>query len=414
MATYFTTVIKRIYSDQVPKDFGSKPHHVLDSDGSLVKFRNTHPSWDPLHDSTSVFPILLKVVRLKLAGKLPSPDTSPSTVAVRKPSFLTDRPSSTKLRATWLAHSCYFVEFPSGLRVLFDPVFEDRCSPVSWFGQKRFTKQPCTIADIPVVDAVVISHSHYDHLSTPSVNDIQKHHPNAHFFVGLGLEKWFRRAGVTKVTELDWWEDAELTMTPAATAVVKGEEEHAPVPGGATVPAQQHTITARFSCFPAQHSSGRTGFDKDTTLWCSWGVSSGSSPSTRKSVFFGGDTGYRAVPESLSGKDDYAPEHQSLPRCPQFAQIGALRGHFDLGLIPIAGYKPRHIMSSVHANPFDAVEIFRDTNCRRAMGIHWGTWASTFEDVMEPPALLREALRRRGIPETGVFDVCDVGVSREF
>jgi len=330
------------------------------------------------------------------------------------------------------------VEFPSGLRVLFDPVFEDRCSPVSWFGQKRFTKQPCTIAEIPIVDAVVISHSHYDHLSAPSVSDIKKHHPDAHFFVGLGLEKWFRRAGVDKVTELDWWEDAEMIMTPksTSTSVLKVENSiNAASKAESSAEHEQQTITAKFSCLPAQHSSGRTGLDKDTTLWCSWGVSSSSSqtpsrlqtspatapphsPTNLKSVFFGGDTGYRAVPELPSmttENDDYSrPSLQNLPVNPQFAQIGLLRGPFDLGLIPIAGYKPRHIMSSVHANPFDAVEILRDTKCKRAMGIHWGTWAQTFEDVMEPPELLKEALRRRGIAEKGVFDVCEVGEGREF
>lgn len=121
----------------------------------------------------------------------------------------------------------------------------------------------------------------------------------------------------------------------------------------------------------------------------------------------------RAVPESIQG-DDYAPEHEHLPVCPEFAKIGALRGPFDLGLIPIGAYKPRFLMSSVHANPFDAVEIFRDTKCKRAVGIHWGTWQLTFEDVIEPPALLRQALVRRGMPETGVFDVCDIGETRDF
>ena len=295
-------------------------------------------------------------------------------------------------------------------------------------GPKRFSKPPCSIAEIPVVDAVVISHSHYDHLSSPSVNEVHKHHPNAHFFVGLGLAKWFRSSGIDKVTELDWWEDADLTLTPAST----GPEAAA---NSAQSSRNEGTITARISCLPAQHSSGRTPMDKDTTLWCSWGVSSPSpspnpaSPPITKSVYFGGDTGYRNVPNSLdpTAEEPYPDSLQQfrthtseqqrqsrLPINPQFRQIGQLRGPFDLGLLPIGAYTPRMYVSSVHASPFDAVEIFRDTNCRRAMGIHWGTWALTFEDVLEPPLLLKEALKRRGIPETGVFDVCDVGESREF
>jgi N-acyl-phosphatidylethanolamine-hydrolysing phospholipase D len=71
-------------------------------------------------------------------------------------------------------------------------------------------------------------------------------------------------------------------------------------------------------------------------------------------------------------------------------------------------------MSHMHANPFDSVNIFIDTKCKRAMGIHWGTWVLTSEDVLEPPVLLKQAMKKKGLPETGVFDVCDIGESREF
>lgn len=71
-------------------------------------------------------------------------------------------------------------------------------------------------------------------------------------------------------------------------------------------------------------------------------------------------------------------------------------------------------MSSMHANPYDSVEIFKDTKCKRAMSIHWGTWVLTWEEVLEPPMLLKQALKKSGIGETGVFDVCDIGESREF
>jgi N-acyl-phosphatidylethanolamine-hydrolysing phospholipase D len=123
------------------------------------------------------------------------------------------------------------------------------------------------------------------------------------------------------------------------------------------------------------------------------------------------DTGYRTVPELDEGVDDYSID---LPHCPAFAQIGALRGPFDLGFIPIGAYSPRWLFSSVHANPFDSANIFVDTKCKKALGMHWGTWVLTEEDVMEPPRLLKEALKRKEIAETGVFDVCDIGESREF
>lgn len=181
--------------------------------------------------------------------------------------------------------------------------------------------------------------------------------------------------------------------------------------GEAATPADEslnECIIARIGCLPCQHISARTAFDKGHTLWSSWSIESGG-----KKVWFGGDTGYRAVPELPKEVDDYGPEHD-YPHCPAFKQIGNLRGPFDLGLIPIGAYDPRYIMSSMHANPFDSVNIFIDTKCKRAMGIHWGTWVLTEEDVLEPPQLLKKALKGKDIPEEGVFDVCEIGESREF
>ncbi|ODA75887.1 hypothetical protein RJ55_08528 [Drechmeria coniospora] len=385
-AAYSTSVTKLTDGAGVPDEAASNPHHVRKGN-AVSGFKNPYPSYSNPVTLTS---LLRNIVWPIITGDLKQPDTKPPTVPVVAPEWLPNRTASDKLRATWLGHACYYVEFPSGLRVLFDPVFEDRCSPFTFMGPKRFTPRPCDIRDIPVIDAVVISHSHYDHLSHASVLDIQKSHPDVQFFVGLGLEKWFRKSGLRNVTELDWWHDAELTVE------VQPE-------------AKARRISARISCLPCQHTSARSLFDKDTTLWCSWAVRSG-----QKSVWFGGDTGYRAVPRLPAGVDDYGPEYEALPRCPQFKQIGALRGPFDLGLIPIGAYYPRAAFSAMHANPFDSVEIFQDTRCEKAMGIHWGTWALTMEEVLEPPKMLREALRRKGIAETGVFDVCDIGASREF
>ncbi|CAG9988460.1 unnamed protein product [Clonostachys byssicola] len=390
-ASYTTSVSKIPGRSSIPEDAVSNPHHIVKGkNGVVTGFRNPYPSYkDP--------DVLKHVIWARLTGNLKFPDTTPPTVPVVKPNWLPNREAGqaeNKIRATWLGHACYYVEFPSGVRVLFDPVFEPCCSPwpASLIGPRRYTEPPCQLKDIPIIDAVVISHSHYDHLSHPSVVEIQKYHPKVQFFVGLGLEKWFRKSGIDNVTELDWWEDADLTIT-----VKDGEED------------KEKTITARVSCLPCQHTSARSPFDKDTTLWCSWAVRTGE-----KSVWFGGDTGYRAVPLVPEGVDDYGPEFASLPRCPQFKQIGDMRGPFDLGLIPIGAYHPRAAFSGMHANPFDSVEIFRDTQCKRAMGIHWGTWALTSEDVLEPPKLLKEALKRREIAEEGVFDVCDIGESREF
>jgi L-ascorbate metabolism protein UlaG (beta-lactamase superfamily) len=126
------------------------------------------------------------------------------------------------------------------------------------------------------------------------------------------------------------------------------------------------------------------------------------------------DTGYRTVPQVPPGEDDYGAKYAHLPHCPAFAQVGKLRGPFDLGLIPIGAYEPRWIMSPMHASPKDSVNIFVDTKCKKALGMHWGTWVLTEEDVLEPPNKLREALQEKGIEQEGVFDVCDIGESREY
>lgn len=114
-------------------------------------------------------------------------------------------------------------------------------------------------------------------------------------------------------------------------------------------------------------------------------------------------------------KDDHGPEVQDkYPHCPAFEEVGKHRGPFDLGLIPIGAYEPRFVMSPMHADPYDAVEIFRHVRCRRALAMHWGTWVLTEEDVLEPPRVLKDALARKNIGEVGVFDAVELGESREF
>ncbi|ETN44168.1 uncharacterized protein HMPREF1541_10718 [Cyphellophora europaea CBS 101466] len=366
-------------------------------------FTNPWPSFDPM----STLELVVTFWGRRLVGKGNTPDTTPPTVPVHKPRFLPSRQSSDKLRATWLGHACYYVEFPSGLRVLFDPVFEHRCSPLTFFGPQRYTEAPCDISDIPIVDAVVISHNHYDHLSYPSITKISNLHPNAHFFVPLGNKEWFNKCGITKCTELDWWEEVDLTLTPASdnrgkeTTVSSTEEPKSP---------STNVITARIGSTPCQHMTARGPFDRNATLWSSWTISSGG-----KSLYFAGDTGYRTVPKaSRHDEDDWSEKWSHLPTCPAFKEIGKLRGPFDLGLIPVGAYDPRFIMSPMHASPRDAVEIFRDTKCRQALGMHWGTWVLTEEEVLEPPKKLKEALKHHSMPESGLFDVCDIGESREF
>jgi N-acyl-phosphatidylethanolamine-hydrolysing phospholipase D len=137
---------------------------------------------------------------------------------------------------------------------------------LSFFGPKRFTDMPCQIDDIPIVDAVVISHNHYDHLSHPTVMKIKERHPNAHFFVPLGNKKWFHGCNIENVTEMDWWEERDLTLKPEAGSEVTTKDETA---------SKADTIQARIGCLPCQHTSARSPLDKAHTLWSSWSVECG-------------------------------------------------------------------------------------------------------------------------------------------
>ncbi|KAF1948027.1 Metallo-hydrolase/oxidoreductase [Clathrospora elynae] len=380
-----------------PKEADEKKHHLKHGKGF------TNP-WDSYAD-ISVWELVVKgIFWRKITGQANNPDTTPPTVPVRTPTFDTSR-ETPKLRATWLGHACYYIEFPGGFRVLFDPVFEDCCAPINIKGLRRFTPPPCEIEDLPIVDAVVISHNHYDHLSYPTILRIQKKFPDAHFFAPLGNKAWFEKCGISKVTELDWWESRDVRLEK--TQGKDGEADEISVVSSEEGMRKGGEVTATIGALPCQHVSARTPFDKFKTLWASWSVESGGAK-----VFFAGDTGYRTVPSSIpAGTDDYSPQFSHLPVCPAFAQIGTLRGPFDLGLIPIGAYEPRWMFSNVHANPKDAVNIFVDTKCRRALGMHWGTWVLTEEEILAPPRELTEACAWKGVEG---FGVCDIGESREF
>ncbi|BGP44953.1 Protein-lysine N-methyltransferase efm4 [Rhodotorula kratochvilovae] len=303
------------------------------------------------------------------------------------------------LKTTWLGHACFLVEFPAppaaagqegeerrGFRVLFDPVWSHRCSPSQYIGPQRVTKPPITIDELPPVDAVVISHNHYDHLDISTLKHIHRAQPagSVHFFAPLGNKAWFRSAiGVAEgeVTELDWWEERELRLGAKEGKEGEGAGER-----------------LRVVCTPCQHFTGRGLMDRNDTLWASWSISS----SAGGKVWFGGDTGYRTVPRgresSLSG----------LPVCPAFAEIGRREGPHDLGMIPIGAYDPRWLFSPVHCAPEDSVELHREVRCRKSIGMHWATWQLTPEEMTEPPKRLRAACEQYGI-SADEFGVTDFG-----
>lgn len=259
---------------------------------------------------------------------------------------------------TWIGHSTVLLQH-NGVNVLTDPVFSDYASPLSFVGPKRITAPAVSIAQLPAVDVVVISHNHYDHLDTASVQALGD---GPRYFVPLGVKPWMVGKGIAaeRVEELDWWESRQVQ--------VKGVEV---------------SVTAT----PAQHFSGRGLFDGDKTLWASWAVAWGGFTS-----WFGGDTGYNEQ---------------------QFREIGVRIPNIDLGIIPVGAYAPGWFMSRVHVNPEEALRIHQDIGARQSLGIHWGTFMLTAEEVDEPPRRLAAALRDADLPANS-FSVFAVGETRRY
>jgi N-acyl-phosphatidylethanolamine-hydrolysing phospholipase D len=212
------------------------------------------------------------------------------------------------------------------------------------------------MAELPHIDAVVISHNHYDHLDRATVQRLAAQaNGSARFFVPLGLKAWFAGIGIREVTELDWWDEARFR-------------------------GLQFTLT------PVQHWSSRTPWDRDQTLWGGWLV---EAPHFR--FFFAGDTGYSQ----------------------DFADIGRRLGYVDLAAIPIGAYEPRWFMQIMHVNPEEAVKIHQDLHARHSVAMHWGTFILADEPLDEPPHRLAAARRAAGIsPE--IFFVMKHGETRKL
>jgi L-ascorbate metabolism protein UlaG (beta-lactamase superfamily) len=261
----------------------------------------------------------------------------------------------TEASVTWIGHATVLLQI-GGVNLLTDPHLGERASPLSFAGPVRRVPPGVGYEQLPHVDAVVISHNHYDHLDLGTVKRLAAQAGGSpRFYVPLGLKEWFNDRGITDVVELDWWES----------------RDHAGL---------------KIHCVPVQHWSKRTLTDRDQTLWSGWVL---EHPTLR--AFFAGDTGY--------SKD--------------FSDIRRRFGSFDFAAIPIGAYEPRWFMQAYHVNPAEAVQIQQDLDARMALGIHWGTFELTDEPLDEPPAALARELAKRAIPRDR-FYVMDHGETRRL
>ena len=257
-----------------------------------------------------------------------------------------------KPQALWLGHATVLLQ-AGGSNLLFDPVFSQRASPVGFLGPKRANPPALKPNDLPYIDAVFISHNHYDHLDKASVLALsQQVGGSPRFFVPLGLATWFQDIGIDNVVELDWWDKGHMS--------------------GADI----HFV-------PAHHWSARGLFDRNETLWGGWVATTADGR-----FYFAGDTGW---------SDD-------------FASIGARFPGIDLAAIPIGAYAPRWFMGSQHVDPAQAVDIFKAVGAQRAFGMHWGTFELTDESLDQPPRDLAQALENASVSRED-FKVLRLGAS---
>jgi len=240
------------------------------------------------------------------------------------PDALKSAPAASALRAFWIGHASVFIEI-DGLRLLVDPIFSDYASPFD-IGPKRFHPPPILLTDLPTIDAVLITHDHYDHLDMRTVQQLAGR--GSAFFVPLGIGAHLQAWGVpsAQVHELEWWKEEAL----------KG---------------------VRIVSTPSRHYSGRGLGDKNATLWGSWSVIG-----PRHRLYVSGDTGFS--------------DH--------FRTIGDRLGPFDLSFIKVGAYGPGAPWLDIHMSPEDAVRAHRDLRARRMFPVHWGTFNLAFHAWDEP------------------------------
>jgi L-ascorbate metabolism protein UlaG (beta-lactamase superfamily) len=303
----------------------SSPHY---RDGA---FRNTAPVGAGLKKGTAA-PTMAEFL---CGGQRRTP---PAPLPSQSPLRGWLRPPDTGLRATWLGHSTVLLEV-DGLRVLTDPVWGERASPMSFAGPKRFQPVPVALSALPPLDAVIVSHDHYDHLDHPTILELAR--LEVPFFTSLGVGSHLEAWGVPaeRITELDWWESARL-------------------------PAAELSITAA----PSQHFSGRGLGGRNSTFWSSFVVRG-----PRHAVFFSGDTGLT----------------------PEYQEIRTRLGPFDLIMLEVGAFHPA--WGDIHLGPENALSALALLGGGSFLPVHWGTFNLGIHAWDEPAETLLELAPRQGV-----------------
>jgi len=260
------------------------------------------------------------------------------------PSPRRDRPPprvhGAALRVSFVGHATFLIQ-TQGVNLLVDPVWSQRASPLRFAGPKRVNAPGIAFDDLPPLDAILLTHNHYDHMDMATLTRLAHERP-CPIITPLGNDTILRNA-ITKVDARAYdWDDV-VRIGDLAVHLV-----------------------------PAQHWSARGLFDRRMALWCGFVIGAAAG-----NIYVCGDTGYG------DGR--------------LFREIFLKHGGMRLALLPIGAYEPRWFMREQHVDPEEAVRIFQDVDAQNALGCHWGTFRLTDEAIDEPPKRLAVALERAGI-----------------
>lgn len=294
--------------------------------------------------------LFFKLLPLYFSNRAETEPKRPLGPFVTDPMVYATTPNS-GLRVTWFGHSALLLEI-DGLRVLIDPVWEQRASPVQWMGPKRFFAPALALESMPALDAILISHDHYDHLGAETVRRLSRLNATARtrWVTPLGVAKRLRGFGVPgdRIAELDWTRNVELSGAELGQGV-------------------------RLTAWPARHFSGRKPWDRFKTLWGSF-VFEGP----RHRVFYGADSGL----------------------WPGFAEIAARYERFDLTMLEIGAFHP--LWADIHLGPDGAAEAYRQMGGPQKAGpllpIHWGLFNLALHGWREPIERLTEIAAQEDWP----------------
>lgn len=259
-----------------------------------------------------------------------------------------------ELRLTFVNHTTVLIQM-DGVNILTDPVWSQRISPVTWAGPKRHAGVGLRMQDLPPIDLILLSHNHYDHCDVATLSTLARVH-RPQILTPLGNTALLNAYGIGGGQDMDWW-DSVTTRNGL-----------------------------RVTCTPAWHFSNRGLFDRDTSLWGGFVISSDAGD-----VYFAGDTGF----------GDF------------FAEIAARFPRIRMSLLPIGAYRPRWFMSAVHMGPDEAVKAHQMLKTEWSMGVHFGTFAQADDGEKEPVELLNATLdtlaisreRFRALENGGVWEL---------